>query len=93
MRIRGKAGQNKQGKQRVIRSDQTDPYLKGIEQTDGLNRGYDGEDDDSHRASSDQRSRSEGQKNAHTPLHGDDHGQTSRTDEKPREQTHYVASS
>ena len=47
-----------------------------------MNRGYGGEDDDSHRAGSDQRRRSEGQKNAHTPLHGDDHGQTPRAEEK-----------
>ena len=47
-----------------------------------MNRGYGGEDDDSHRAGSDQRRRSEGQKNTHAPLHGDDHGQTARAEER-----------
>ena len=66
-------------------------YLERIDQTQGLNRGYGGEDDDSHRAGSDQRRRSEGQKNAHAPLHGDDHGQTPRAEEKARVHTHYMA--
>ena len=63
-------------------------YLERKHQTDCMNRGYGGEDDDSHRAGSDQRRRSEGQKNAHTPLHGDDHGQTARAEEKARVHTH-----
>ena len=62
-------------------------YLERTDQTQGLNRGYGGEDDDSHRAGSDQRRRSEGQKNAHAPLHGDDHGQTPRAEEKAPVQT------
>ena len=56
-------------------------YLERIDQTDALKRAYGGEDDDSHRAGSDQRRRSEGQKNAHAPLHGDDHGQTARAEQ------------
>ena len=55
-----------------------------------MNRGYAGEDDDSHRAGSDQRRRSEGQKNAHAPLHGNDHGQTTRASEKTNSQTRSV---
>ena len=55
-----------------------------------MNRGYGGEDDDSHRAGSDQRRRSEGQKNAHTPLHGDDHGQTARAEMKTSVQTRNI---
>ena len=56
-----------------------------------MNRGYGDEDDDSHRAGSDQWRRSEGQKNAHAPLHGDDHGQTPRAEEKAPKQTENVA--
>ena len=56
-----------------------------------MNRGYGGEDDDSHRAGSDQRRRSEGQKNAHAPLHGDDHGQTPRAEQRTPVDTHSVA--
>jgi len=56
-----------------------------------MNRGYGDEDDDSHRAGSDQRRRSEGQKNAHAPLHGDDHGQTPRAEHKTPVETHNVA--
>ena len=55
-----------------------------------MNRGYGGEDDGSHRAGSDQRRRSEGQKNAHAPLHGDDHGQTPRAEQKAPKRTHKV---
>ena len=66
-------------------------YLKRIDHTDGLNRGYGGEDNDSHRAGSDQRRRSEGQENAHAPLHGDDHGQTPRAEERAPVQTRNVA--
>ena len=66
-------------------------YLKRIDHTDGLNRGYGGEDNDSHRADSDQRRRSEGQENAHAPLHGDDHGQTPRAEERAPVQTRNVA--
>ena len=47
-----------------------------------MNRGYGGKDDYSHRAGSDQRRRSEGQKNADTPLHGNDHGQTPRAEQR-----------
>ena len=65
--------------------------LKRIHQTDGLNRGYGGEDDDSHRAGSDQRRRSEGQENAHAPLHGDDHGQTPRAEQKCPKRTQSMA--
>ena len=56
-----------------------------------MNHGYGGEDDDSHRAGSDQRRRSERQKNAHTPLHGDDHGQTPRAEQRTPVDTHSVA--
>ena len=56
-----------------------------------MNRGYGGEDDDSHRAGSDQRRRSEGQKNAHAPLHGDDHCQTPRAEQRTPVDTHSVA--
>ena len=66
-------------------------YLKRIDHTDGLNRGSGGEDNDSHRAGSDQRRRSEGQENAHAPLHGDDHGQTPRAEERAPVQTRNVA--
>ena len=55
-----------------------------------MNRGHAGEDDDSHRARSDQRRGSEGQKNAHAPLHGDDHGQAPRAEEKASVQTRNV---
>ena len=66
-------------------------YLEGIDQTDALNCGHGGEDDGSHRAGSDQRRRSEGQKNAHAPLHGDDHGQTPRAEQKSPDQTQNLA--
>ena len=66
-------------------------YLEGIDQTDALNRGHGGEDDDSHRAGSDQRRRSEGQKDAHAPLHGDDHGQTPRAEQKCPKRTQSMA--
>ena len=56
-----------------------------------MNRAYGGKDHDSHRAGSDQRSRSEGQKNAHAPLHGDDHGQTPRAEQRTPVDTHSVA--
>ena len=56
-----------------------------------MNRGYGGEDDDSHRAGPDQRRRSERQKNAHAPLHGDDHGQTPRAEQRTPVDTHNVA--
>ena len=55
-----------------------------------MNRGHAGEDDDSHRARSDQRRGSEGQKNAHAPLHGDDHGQTPRAEKKAPNQAQKV---
>ena len=55
-----------------------------------MNRGHGGEEDDSHRAGSDQRRRSEGQKHAHAPLHGDDHGHTPRAQEKAPKQTRDV---
>ena len=67
------------------------PYLQRINHADGLTRGYGGEDDDSHRAISDQWRRSEGQENAHAPLHGDYHGQTPRTEEKTPVKTRNVA--
>ena len=63
-------------------------YLEGIDHTHGLNGGHGGEEDDSHRAGSDQRRRSEGQKHAHAPLHGDDHGHTARAEERPHVETH-----
>ena len=66
-------------------------YLERIDQTDALNRGYGDEDDDGHRTGSDQRRRSEGQKNAHTPLNGNDHGQTPRADQKTHVDAHDVA--
>ena len=56
-----------------------------------MNRGYGGKDDYSHRAGSDQRRRSEGQKNAHTPLHGDDHGQIPGAEQRTLVDTHSVA--
>ena len=56
-----------------------------------MDRGHGGEEDDSHRAGSDQRRRSEGQKHAHAPLHGDDHGHTARAQEKAPDQTQRVA--
>ena len=56
-----------------------------------MNRGYAGEDDDSHRAGSDQRRRSEGQKNADTSLHGDDHGQIPGAEQRTPVDTHSVA--
>ena len=65
-------------------------YLERKHQTDGMNRGYVGEDNDSHRAGSDQRRRSKGQKNAHAPLHGDNHGQTARAEQKCPVDTHNV---
>ena len=66
-------------------------YLERIDQTEAMNRGHGGEEDDSHRAGSDQRRRSEGQKDAHAPLHGDDHGQTARAQERAPKQTRNVA--
>ena len=56
-----------------------------------MNSGYAGEDDDSHRAGSDQRRRSEWQKNAHAPLHGDDHGQIPGAQQRTPVDTHNVA--
>ena len=66
-------------------------YLEREDQTEAMNRGHGGEEDDSHRAGSDQRRRSEGQKHAHAPLHGDDHGQTARAEVKAPVQTYTVA--
>ena len=62
-------------------------YLERVDHTYALDRGHGGEEDDSHRAGSDQRRRSEGQKDAHAPLHGDDHGHTARAQERAPKQT------
>ena len=69
-------------KERDTNGTYPNDHLERIDQTEGLNRGYGSEDDDSHRAGSDQRRRSEGQKHARASLHGDNHSQTPRSDKK-----------